>query len=198
MRPIKKLKSIIKLLKGQTKEEALKAENGFTDTVFPPTQESLFDNISEISEEPKKYPKFAKDKRRQMLTQNDYSLRQDKYDWSKLNKIKNVNSLNIFRETRNMEDDIVQGELGNNNFLSVLIALLHNDKSNIIKIINPESKVSDGVFESNVFINGEPVPVILDDQFPVLLSNKLAFCFSALFSLAFESVLLAIKLMYLG
>ena len=176
MRATKKLKSIIKKLKGQTKEEALKAENGFTDTVFPPTQESLFNNITEISDEPKKYPKFAKDKRRQMLTQNDYSLRQDKYDWLKLNKIKNVNSLNIFRETRNMKDDIVQGELGNNNFLSVLIALLQNDKSNIKKIINPESKASDGVFESNVFINGEPVPVILDDQFPVLSNNKLAFC----------------------
>jgi len=176
MRATKKLKSIIKKLKGQTKEEALKAENGFTDTVFPPTQESLFNNISEIPDEQRKYPKFVKDKKRQMLTQDNYALRQDKYDWSKLNKIKNVSRLNMFRETKNMKDDIVQGELGNNNFLSVLISLLENDKSNIRRIINPGAKASDGAFESNVFINGEPVPVILDDQFPVSSTNKLAFC----------------------
>ena len=176
MKATKRFKSIIKLFTGQNIEEALKSRDGFVDTIFPPTQESLFNNISEIPDEQRKYPKFAKDKKRQMLTKENYALRRDKYDWSKLNKIKNLNRLNIFRETRNMEDDIVQGELGNNNFLSVLISLLENDKSNIKRIINPGARASDGAFESNVFINGEPVPVILDDQFPVSSTNKLAFC----------------------
>ena len=176
MKATKRFKSIIKLFTGQNIDEALKSRDGFVDTVFPPNQESLFNNISEIPDEQRKYPKFVKDKKRQMLTQDNYALRQDKYDWSKLNKIKNVSRLNMFRETKNMKDDIVQGELGNNNFLSVLISLLENDKSNIRRIINPGAKASDGAFESNVFINGEPVPVILDDQFPVSSTNKLAFC----------------------
>ena len=176
MKATKRFKSIIKLFQEQKIEEALKSQNGFTDTIFPPTQDSLFNTISEISEEPKKYPKFAKNKKRQLLTQNDYSLRQDKYDFAKLNSIKKVNRLNIFRETPKMKDDIVQGELGNNNFLSVLIALLQSDKSLIKNIINPEAKASDNAFESNIFIHGEPVKVIIDDQFPVLSTNKLAFC----------------------
>ena len=140
MKATKRFKSIIKLFQEQKIEEALKSQNGFTDTVFPPTQDSLFNSISEIPEEPRKYPKFAKNKKRQLLTQNDYSLRQDKYDFAKLNSIKKVNRLNIFRETPKMKDDIVQGELGNNNFLSVLIALLQSDKSLIKNIINPEAK----------------------------------------------------------
>ena len=177
MKAAKRFKSIIKLFKDQNIEEALKTPNGFIDTVFPPNQDSLFNSISEIPEEPKKYPKFAKNKKRQMLTLNDYSLRQDRYDWTKLNRIKKVNRLNIFKESPNMKDDIVQGQLGNNNFLSVLIALLQTDKSLITNIINPKAKASDTAFESNIFINGEPVPVIIDDQFPILsTTNKLAFC----------------------
>ena len=176
MKATKRFKSIIKLFQEQNIEEALKAENGFIDTVFPPSQDSLFNTISEIPEEPKKYPKFAKNKKRQLLTQTDYSLRQDKYDWARLNLIKKLNRLNIFRELPNMKDDVVQGELGNNNFLSVLIALLQNDKSLIKNIINPEAKASDNAFQSNVFINGEPVQVIIDDQFPILSTKKLAFC----------------------
>ena len=176
MKATKRFKSIIKLFTGQNIEEALKSRDGFVDTIFPPSQESLFNNISEIPDEQRKYPKFVKDKKRQMLTKENYALRRDKYDWSKLNKIKNVSRLNMFRETKNMKDDIVQGELGNNNFLSVLISLLENDKSNIKRIINPGARGSDGAFESKVFINGEPVPVILDDQFPVSSTNKLAFC----------------------
>ena len=176
MKATKRFKSIIKLLKGQNLDDALKAGNNFIDTIFPPNQESLFNEISEITEEPLKYPKFAKDKRRQMLSQKDYSQRQDRYDWSKLNKIKNVNLLNIFKESRNMKQDVIQGQLGDSNFLSVLIALLENDKSVINDIIDPSAKPSDPAFESIVFINGEPVPVVIDDQFPVLSTNKLAFC----------------------
>ena len=153
MKATKRFKSIIKLLKGQNIEEALKTENGFLDTVFPPSQESLFNTISEIEDEPRKYPKFAKNKKRQMLTQHDYSIRQDKYDWSKLNSIKKASRLNMFGESKNMSEDVVQGQLGDSNFLSVLIALLQNDKSNIKNIINPEAKPTDTAFESNVYIN---------------------------------------------
>ena len=153
MKATKRFKSIIKLLEGQKIEEALNNQEGFIDEVFPPNQESLFNTISEIPEETEKYPKFAKNKKRQMLTQKNYSLRQDKYDWLKLNKIKNVNRLNIFDESKNMKDDVVQGELGNNNFLSVLVSLLQNDKSTIKNIINPEAKASDCAFQSKVFFN---------------------------------------------
>jgi hypothetical protein len=82
----------------------------------------------------------------------------------------------MFRESKNMNEDVVQGQLGDSNLLSVLIALFQSEKSNIKNIINPEAKPRDTAFESNVFINGEPVPVIIDDHFPVLSTNKLAFC----------------------
>ncbi len=177
MKATKRLKSIIKLLKGQNIES--NSQNGFIDTIFPPNQESLFNKISEIPDIQRKYPKFAKDKKRQMLTQDSYALRQDRYDWLKLDRIKDVNRLNLFKEHRTMKDDVVQGQLGDNNFLSVLISLLQNDKMNIKNIIDPEAKATDIGFETVVFINGEPVPLLLDDQFPVISSNrlnKLAFC----------------------
>jgi hypothetical protein len=172
MRGIKRFKSIIKLFKGQNLEDALANENGFVDNVFPPNQESLFNNITEIPEEKQKLPKFAKDKKKQLLTQESYALRQDKYDWAELNKIKNINRLHIVKDFRNMKDDVVQGELGDNNFLSVLIALVQNDKLNIKNIVDYEAKATDQAFEAIVFINGEPVPVIVDNQFPVLANNK--------------------------
>ena len=110
-----------------------------------------------------------------MLTHHDYSIKQDKYYWSKLNLIKKTNRLNLFKESKNMSDDVVQGQLGDNNFLSVLIALLQSDKLNIKNIINPEAKATYTAFESNVFINSEPVPIVIDDHFPMLSTNKLAF-----------------------
>ena len=179
MRGIKRFKSIIKLFKGQNLEDALSNENGFVDSVFPPNQDSLFNNITEIPEERKKYPKFAKDKKKQMLTQDNYAQRLDRYDWAELNKIKNINRLHVIKDFRNMKDDVIQGELGDNNFLSVLIALVQNDKLNIKNIVDYEAKATDQAFEAIVFINGEPVPVIVDDQFPVLANNKVnkfAFC----------------------
>ena len=179
MRGIKRFKSIIKLFKGQNLEDALSNENGFVDSVFPPNQDSLFNNITEIPEERKKYPKFAKDKKKQMLTQDNYAQRLDRYDWAELNMIKNINRLHVIKDFRNMKDDVIQGELGDNNFLSVLIALVQNDKLNIKNIVDYEAKATDQAFEAIVFINGEPVPVIVDDQFPVLANNKVnkfAFC----------------------
>ncbi len=179
MRGIKRFKSIIKLFKGQNLEDALTNENGFVDSVFPPNQDSLFNNLSEIPEEKKKYPKFAKDKKKQMLTQDNYAQRLDRYDWAELNKIKNINRLHVIKDFRNMKDDVIQGELGDNNFLSVLIALVQNDKLNIKNIVDYEAKATDQAFEAIVFINGEPVPVIVDNQFPVLANNKVnkfAFC----------------------
>ena len=179
MRGIKRFKSIIKLFKGQNLEDALTNENGFVDSVFPPNQDSLFNNLSEIPEEKKKYPKFAKDKKKQMLTQDNYAQRLDRYDWAELNKIKNINRLHVIKDFRNMKDDVIQGELGDNNFLSVLIALVQNDKLNIKNIVDYEAKATDQAFEAIVFINGEPVPVIVDNQFPVLANNKVnKFAFS--------------------
>ena len=177
MKANKKLKSILKLLKGQTIEEALNNKDGFIDPVFPPEQESLFNTISEIPEETEHYPRFAKNKKRQMLTQKDFSLRQDKYDWLKLNLITNVYRLYILKDKPNLKDDIVQGQLGNNSFLSVLVSLLQNDKSNIQRLVNPDAKSFDSAYVSNVFINGEPVQVVMDNQFPIISTNKkLAFC----------------------
>ena len=38
MKATKRFKSIIKLFKEQNIKEILKSQNGFTDTIFPPTQ----------------------------------------------------------------------------------------------------------------------------------------------------------------
>ncbi len=169
--------SILRALKGQTIDKALGTEGGFTDEIFPPTYESLFSSSQEEdpdTKEPMEVPKFARDKKKQQFTQLGFNKRGVRYNWSKLCDITKVNRLNMIKETRDIKDDIIQGELGDNYYLSILEALT-NYRDYVKDLINPEAKPSDTAFETNVYIHGEPVTVIIDDNFPTSGSKKLAF-----------------------
>ena len=165
--------SILKSFKSQNISQAKSAGNQYVDEYFPPEFESLF-AITEGVDNSVKVPKFAKDKTRKMLTQQDNNKRLNKYSWGKLNDILKVTRLNIFRENKNISDDVVPGKLGDNYFLSTLLALAQ-DKYNIKNVISQDGRASDPAFEAKVFIHGEPVSLILDNNFPVINARKLAF-----------------------
>ena len=161
--------SIIKSFSSQ------KGSKGFTDELFSPNFDSLFSSKKEIlNYEIPTIPKFLKDKKKLLLSQFALSQKDSRYSWAKLSEIKDVSKLNVISpNSRNLPDDVVQGELGDCYFLSTLSTLAENPK-NITKIIN-NSKVSDGNFEATVYIHGEPVKVVVDESFPVANASKIAF-----------------------
>ena len=165
--------SILRAFESQNLSEAKAEANNYVDKYFPPEFESLFE-INDKTDNSVTVPKFAKDKTRKMLTQQDNNKRLDKYSWAKLNDIFKFTKLNIFRDNRNLSDDVVPGKLGDNYFLSTL-KVLAQDKNNIKNLINQEQRGTDPAFEAKVFIHGEPVSVLIDNNFPVINARKLAF-----------------------
>ena len=160
--------SIIKKFSSQT------SSPNFTDELFPSNFESLFSSKKEIlNYESPTIPKFLKDKKKLLLSQFALSQKDGRYSWAKLPEVKDISKLNIISNTKNISQDVIQGELGDGYFLSTLSALAENPK-NITNIIN-NSKVSDGAYEATIYIHGEPVKVSVDDSFPVANASKIAF-----------------------
>ena len=146
----------------------------FTDELFPPTFDSLFSSKKEIvNYEIPTIPKFLKDRKKLLLSQFALSQKDGRYSWAKLSEIKDTSKLNVLRDSKNLKDDVIQGELGDCYFLSSLASLAENPEN--IKNIIKNTKVNDGVFEANVYIHGEPVKIIVDDNFPVANASKIAF-----------------------
>ena len=165
--------SILKAFETQNLSEAKAEANNYVDNYFPPEFESLFE-INDKTDNSVTVPKFAKDKTRKMLTQKDNDKRLNKYSWAKLNDILRSTRLNVFRDNKNLPDDVVPGKLGDNYFLSTL-KVLAQDKNNIKNLINQEQRGTDPAFEAKVFIHGEPVSVLVDNNFPVINARTLAF-----------------------
>ena len=152
-----------------------KASSNFQDKLFPPTYESLFSTKKEVAEyQSPSIPKFLRDKRKFLLSQFALSSKEGRYSWSKLDDIVDASKLNIFKDNRNAQLDVVQGELGDCYFLSVLAALATNPK-NINELVDARARASDSSFNTTVIIHGEPVNVVVDDNFPVANDRALAF-----------------------
>ena len=151
------------------------AYRDFTDELFPPNFESLFSSKKEIlNYEAPIIPKFLKDKKKLLLSQFSLSQKNDgRYSWAKLSEVKDTSKLNVLRDSKNLKDDVIQGELGDCYFLSSLASLAEN--SNNIKNIIKNTNISDGYFEATVYIHGEPVRIVVDDSFPVANASKIAF-----------------------
>ena len=161
--------SIVKTFSSQ------KPSSGFKDNLFQPNDESLYSSKQEVQDyRMQKIPKFLREKKKVLLSQYALSQREGRYSWSKLRDILEANKLNVFKDTRNLPSDVVQGELGDCYFLSVLAAFAEEPKI-IADLIDPKGKGSDGAFTANVIIHGEPVTVVVDDEFPVANDIKLAF-----------------------
>ena len=85
-----------------------------------------------------------------MLSQFALSQKKGRYSWSRLGDLFEANKLNIFKDTRDLSNDIVQGELGDCYFLSVLAAFAE-DSNIIADLIDPKGKVNDGSFITYIF-----------------------------------------------
>ena len=152
-----------------------KPSSGFKDNLFQPNDESLYSSKQEVQDyQVQKIPKFLKEKKKVLLSQLALSQKEGRYSWNKLGNIFEANKLNVLKDTRDLPSDVVQGELGDCYFLSVLAALAEEPKI-VSGLVDPKGKGSDGAFSANVIIHGEPVTVVVDDTFPVANDSKLAF-----------------------
>ena len=152
-----------------------KPSSGFKDNLFQPNDESLYSSKQEVQDfQMQKIPKFLKEKKKVLLSQFALSQKEGRYSWNKLGNIFEANKLNVIKDTRDLPSDVVQGELGDCYFLSVLAAFAEDPKI-IANLVDPKGKGSDGAFTANVVIHGEPVKVVVDDVFPVANDSRLAF-----------------------
>lgn len=167
------MKSIIGSFNNQKSEISKKSE--FIDPLFPPSFDSLFSSKKEVvNYKAPTIPKFLKDKKKLLLSQFALTQKGERYSWAKLGEIKDSSKINVLKESKKLSDDVIQGELGDCYYLSVLAALSENP-SNIKNLVQTAARGNDGLFETKVYIHGEPVSVIIDDQFPVANATKLAF-----------------------
>ena len=161
--------SIIKTFSSQ------KPSSGFKDNLFQPSDESLYSSKQEVQDyQVQKIPKFLREKKKVLLSQFALSQKEGRYSWSRLSDILEANKLNVLKDTRDLPSDVVQGELGDCYFLSVLAAFAEEPKL-IAGLVDPKGKGSDSAFTVNAIIHGEPVKIVVDDEFPVANDTKLAF-----------------------
>ena len=161
--------SIIKAFTSQ------KPSSGFKDNLFQPSDESLYSSKEEVQNyQIQRIPKFLREKKKVLLSQFALSQKEGRYSWSRLGDILEANKLNVLKDTRDLPSDVVQGELGDCYFLSVLAAFAEDPKI-ISSLVDPKGKGSDGAFTAKVIIHGEPVTIVVDDAFPVVNDSRLAF-----------------------
>jgi len=152
-----------------------KPSSSFKDNLFQTNDESLYSSKQEVQDyQIQKIPKFLREKKKVLLSQFALSQKEGRYSWSRLGDIFEANKLNVFKDTRDLPNDVVQGELGDCYFLSVLAAFAE-DPNIIADLIDPKGKGNDGSFTAKVIIHGEPVTMVVDDSFPVANDTKLAF-----------------------
>ena len=152
-----------------------KPSQNFKDPLFEANDESLYSSKPEVQDyQMQKVPKFLREKKKVLLSQFALSQKEGRYSWAKLGDLFDANKLSVLKPNQKLSQDVVQGELGDCYFLSVLAAFA--EEPNIInKLVDPKEKGNNGSFTSNVIIHGEPVKLIVDDTFPVANESKLAF-----------------------
>ena len=152
-----------------------KPSQNFKDPLFETTDESLYSSKPEVQEyQMQKIPKFLREKKKVLLSQFALSQKEGRYSWAKLGEMLDTNKLSVLKNNQKLPQDVIQGELGDCYFLSVLAAFAE-DPNIINKLVDPKEKCSNGFFTSNVVIHGEPVKIVVDDAFPVANDSKLAF-----------------------
>ena len=176
---------IVRGFLAQKYNDIIKAPNKFTDPLFPPEQQSLYSTKqTHTNYEPPDIPQFLLDtSKNKFLSQYALSKRRYNYTWKRLSDEYNIKDLNIIKDTSSSSsnclcDDVIQGELGDCYFLSALSALAENPER--IKRLFPSLKVSDkGVYETQVYLHGDPTNIVLDDYVPFIVEpgyeNQIAF-----------------------
>ena len=163
---------IVRGFLNQKYSELSKASDKFTDPLFPPEETSLYSTKSDHKDyEPPEIPKFLLDtSKNKFLSQFALSNKEDQYVWKRLSELYNTKDLNIIKETKSENGlcgDVIQGELGDCYFLSAISALAENPER--IRNLFPTQKISDkGIYETLVYLHGEPTNIVLDDYVPCI------------------------------
>ena len=165
---------ISKEFQKQSYADISKGRDKFTDTLFPPDDTSLYSSKPDrVEYTPEEIPAFLKvGKPKKFLSQFALGKKDNAYTWKRLSELFNPKDLNVLKESKTpYTADIVQGELGDCYFLSVLHALAENPDN--IKSLLPSPKINDkGVYETEVFLHGEPTRVVVDDYVPVTTNEN--------------------------
>ena len=168
---------IMKTLLSQNYETLSKSSSPFTDPFFPPDDQSLFSSkSSHVNYKVPSVPVFMQQDNKKFLSQYALSSKDKSYNWKRLSELYNLKDLNILNEN-DLTQDVIQGILGDCYFLSAALALSYNPKR--IKNLFPKNKINDkGVYECNVYVHGQKIPICLDDYIPTIEENdedKIAF-----------------------
>ena len=152
----------------QNYDNLSRGSSKFTDDLFPPEDSSLYSNKAETKNaEIPEVPLFMLEDKKKFLSQVGLSQKKNRYSWKRLSELYDLKQLNVIKDTRDLSDDVKQGELGDGYFLSVLSALAENPER--IKKLIPKSKTSDkGVYQCDVYVHGDQTPIVLDDYVPVI------------------------------
>lgn len=90
-----------------------KPSSSFKDNLFQTNDESLYSSKQEVQDyQIQKIPKFLREKKKVLLSQFALSQKEGRYSWSRLGDLFEANKLNVFKDTRDLPNDVVQGELG--------------------------------------------------------------------------------------
>ena len=160
---------IIKTLQSQNYDTILKSSSQFTDPYFPADNQSLFSSKPSYKNfKLPSVPIFMQQDNKKFLSQYALS-KEENYNWKRLSELYNLNDLHLINEN-NLTNDIIQGILGDCYFLSAILALSYNPKR--IKNLFPKNKINEkGVYECNVYIHGEKIPICIDDYIPTIEKN---------------------------
>lgn len=160
---------IVRGLLGQKYDELNRGSEKFQDELFPPTEQSLYSSKSDhFNYQVPDTPKFLREStQKNFLSQFALSRKGNEYVWKRLSEVYNIKELNVLKENKgeNLVKDVIQGELGDCYFLSAIAALAENP-SRIKHLIQQTNTSPRGVYETLVYLHGEPTKIVLDDFFP--------------------------------
>lgn len=153
-------------------EDYQKNKNKFIDELFPTKNESIgFKNSKGTYSYINSLPETM---RSRLISNNLISphIIDKQYIWKRLSEItEKYNIVKIIQNESELIDDVVQGDLGDCYFLAATSALAER-RSRILKIFRGNSESSKYVFKMNLFLNGKPIEILVDEFFPCTEENQ--------------------------
>ena len=174
IKPTSKLsEKVIESLKNTTLDAVNKLKVPYTDESFPPEENSIgFAYDETVDEENEAYLKTLSPFIQQKIRENELLRKKNsQFVFKRISELFSEFHICRFPETYTkdtnalMVNDILQGDLGDCYFLSVLSAIAEFPKR-VQKLFSQKGKSQYGVYEINVNIQGETIKALVDDYFP--------------------------------